>query len=460
MLPLSRCNFIIHTSGKLDQKYENHSKLGEGAFGSVFASVLKSTSELRAIKHIDKTSIKHPDRLQSEISTMLECDHPNIVKLFEIFEDKQNLYLVMEQCPGGELFDYIIQNSKVPENEASCLFKQIMMAVHYMHSKRIVHRDLKPENLMFSGPGVLKLIDFGIAKILQDDEEMTTRAGTVSDKQPFYMSPDILKGSYGIETDVWSAGVILYTMLCGYPPFFGNTDPEIYKKVLAGNFSFRGAEWKNVSNSAKDLIRNMLIVNTDMRYNAKQVLEHPWLADSSPAPCLQISQNQIEFYSQSTSLARTILLSIVVHSDDTFLNDAKQMFLSLDTEGSGSLNKDSVALSLTLKLPAQSSAIKKFVESLDLNQNGTIDYSEFLAGFVDPVHILTLAKLQESFTLFDRNKNGKVSADDLQKLLTKGKKANLAVFKNMLVESNIKANTGMNFQDFVQVVDKNNLVVG
>lgn len=459
MLPLSRCNFIIHTSGKLDQKYENHSKLGEGAFGSVFASVLKSTSELRAIKHIDKSSIKHPERLESEISTMLECDHPNIVKLFEIFEDKQNLYLVMEQCPGGELFDYIIENSKVPEIEASRFFKQIMMAVHYLHSKKIVHRDLKPENLMFSGPGVLKLIDFGIAKILQEDQEMTTRAGTVIPKQPFYMSPEILKGAYGLETDIWSAGVILYTMLCGYPPFFGNTDPEIYKKVLAGNFSFRGAEWKNVSNAAKDLIRNMLIVNTEMRYNAKQVLEHPWLSDHAPGPGLQITPDRIEFYCQSSSLARTILLSIVVHSDDSYLNDAKQMFLALDTEGSGLLNKDSVAFNLTLKLPAQSLAIKKFVEALDLNQNGTIDYSEFLTGFVDPVHVLTLAKLQESFALFDRNKNGKVSAEDLQKLLNKGKRSNLAVFKNMLIESNIKANTGMGFQEFVQLVDKANLVL-
>jgi calcium-dependent protein kinase len=179
MFPLSRSNFILHTSEKPFQKYQNNSKLGEGSFGTVYSSHLKETFELRAIKHIDKSSMKHPERLQSEISTMLECDHPNIIKLFEIFEDKKNLYLVMEQCTGGELFDYIIKNTKIEEQEAAGLFRQVMLAVSYLHSKNIVHRDLKPENLMFSGPGNLKLIDFGIAKVLNDGEEMNTRAGTV-----------------------------------------------------------------------------------------------------------------------------------------------------------------------------------------------------------------------------------------------------------------------------------------
>lgn len=179
MISLSRSNFILHSSGKLEDKYVSQSKIGEGAFGSVFSSVLRETSEPRAIKHIIKSSVKHPERLQAEISTLLSCDHPHIIKLYEIFEDRKNLFLVMEQCMGGELFDYILNNSKIAEAEASMLFRQIMLAVSYLHNKNIAHRDLKPENLMFSDIGTLKLIDFGIAKELKPEEEMKTRAGTV-----------------------------------------------------------------------------------------------------------------------------------------------------------------------------------------------------------------------------------------------------------------------------------------
>ena len=179
VLALSRTNFITHSTHRLEEKYLKQSKLGEGAFGSVYLSMHKETSELRAIKYIPKSSIKHPDRLKNEVSTLMSCDHPHIIKLFEIIEDRKNLYIVMEQCKGGELFDYIISKKKIPESEAIVLFRQIMLSVAYLHSKNIAHRDLKPENLMFSDGSTLKLIDFGIAKSLKPDEMMSTRAGSV-----------------------------------------------------------------------------------------------------------------------------------------------------------------------------------------------------------------------------------------------------------------------------------------
>jgi calcium-dependent protein kinase len=269
------------------------------------------------------------------------------------------------------------------------------------------------------------------------------------------MSPEILKGSYGASTDVWSAGVVLYTMLCGYPPFYGNSDPEIFKKVLAGNFSFRGCEWKNVSNSAKDLIRNMLIVNTEMRYNSKQVLDHPWLCQSIPSPSLSLTYSQIDSYLTSSSLKKTVLLSIIVHSDDKSLSEAKEAFISLDQNYSGHLSKESIECYLTLNLPSQLETLKRFINSMDLNQNGLIEYSEFLSAIIDPSKILTKPRLLQTFHLFDRNKNGKISSDDLQKLLDKKSKKNLPLFKNMLLEINCKPSPGLTFEDFYEEITKN-----
>lgn len=179
MLSITRGNFVTHSTKKLEDKYLKQTKLGEGAIGTVFLSKHKETNDTRAIKYIPKSSIKHPERLKNEVSTLVSCDHPHIIKIFEIIEDRKNLYLIMEQCKGGELFDYILNNKTIQEAEAAMLFRQIMLAINYLHSKNIVHRDLKPENLMFSDGKTLKLIDFGIAKALKPNETMTTRAGTV-----------------------------------------------------------------------------------------------------------------------------------------------------------------------------------------------------------------------------------------------------------------------------------------
>lgn len=176
---LTRGNFVTHSTQKIEERYTKQVKLGEGAYGSVYLSKHNVTSELRAIKYISKCNLKFPERLKNEVQTLMACDHPNIIKIFEVLEDRKQLYIVMEQCKGGELFDYILNNKKIPEAEAVMLFRQIMLSINYLHSNKIAHRDLKPENLMFSDSKTLKLIDFGIAKNVANQPNMTTRAGTV-----------------------------------------------------------------------------------------------------------------------------------------------------------------------------------------------------------------------------------------------------------------------------------------
>ena len=176
---LSRSSFITNTIEKLEKNYLPESDLGEGQYGKVLLCKHKLTSELYAIKHIKKSAIKHPERLKNEVSILVSCDHPNIIKIFEIFDDRKNLYIVMEQCKGGDLLDYVLKSKKIPEAEAVGLFKQIMMALNYLHKNNIVHRDLKPENIMLTDTNQVKVIDFGISKIVKPDELMNSRAGTV-----------------------------------------------------------------------------------------------------------------------------------------------------------------------------------------------------------------------------------------------------------------------------------------
>lgn len=179
-------------------------------------------------------------------------------------------------CTGGELFDRIIKNEYFNEEMAAKIFKQINQALNYCHQVNIVHRDLKPENFLFESPDEnsdLKIIDFGLSKILDGGrlQRMKTRAGT-----PYYISPEVLAGNYDMSCDMWSAGCMLYILLCGYPPFYGDNNQEILQMVSRGVFDYDGEEWDDISNEAKDLI-NKLITRPERRMTAAEALQHPWM---------------------------------------------------------------------------------------------------------------------------------------------------------------------------------------
>jgi calcium-dependent protein kinase len=176
-----------------------------------------------------------------EINIMIQIDHPNIIKLYEVFEDNRYIHLIMEMCTGGELFDRIMdritKKKLYTEREAAVIFKQMMSAICYCHSQNICHRDLKPENLLLVNndeDAPVKVIDFGLSKIFsEENHKMTTKVGTA-----YYVSPEVLAGDYDEKCDIWSAAVILYILLTGEPPFNGPNDNDIYKKILTKKFSF------------------------------------------------------------------------------------------------------------------------------------------------------------------------------------------------------------------------------
>lgn len=197
-------------------------ELGKGTYGVVRAGTHKETGQKRAIKTIARAKIKNWDRFLTEVKILQTLDHPHVIKLFEYFEDDTNVYLVTELCSGGELFDRIIAAEYFNEAMAAKIFKQILLALNYCHNENVVHRDLKPENFLFVDEGEnsdLKIIDFGLSKIINSGrlQRMKTRAGT-----PYYISPEVLAGNYDVSCDMWSAGCMLYILLCGYPPFYGD----------------------------------------------------------------------------------------------------------------------------------------------------------------------------------------------------------------------------------------------
>lgn len=262
----------------LEEKYHLKEMLGTGAFSEVrLAESKEKPGQLFAVKIIDKKALKgKEDSLENEIMILRKLKHSNIVQLLETFEDKNKVYLIMELVTGGELFDRIVEKGSYTEKDAAHLIRQVLEAVDYMHQQGVVHRDLKPENLLYYSPdkdSKIMISDFGLSK-MEDGGIMATACGT-----PGYVAPEVLaQKPYGKAIDVWSIGVISYILLCGYPPFYDENDVNLFAQILKGEFEFDSPYWDEISDSAKDFIKNLICVNVEKRYSCKQALAHPWIS--------------------------------------------------------------------------------------------------------------------------------------------------------------------------------------
>nr|XP_027831781.2 calcium/calmodulin-dependent protein kinase type 1G isoform X2 [Ovis aries] len=270
--------------------------LGSGAFSEVFLVKQRVTGKLFALKCIKKSPAFRDSSLENEIAVLKKIKHENIVTLEDIYESTTHYYLVMQLVSGGELFDRILERGVYTEKDASLVIQQVLSAVKYLHENGIVHRDLKPENLLYLTPeenSKIMITDFGLSKMEQSGV-MSTACGT-----PGYVAPEVLaQKPYSKAVDCWSIGVITYILLCGYPPFYEETESKLFEKIKEGYYEFESPFWDDISESAKDFICHLLEKDPNERYTCEKALRHPWIngntalhRDIYPSVSLQIQKN-------------------------------------------------------------------------------------------------------------------------------------------------------------------------
>ncbi len=242
---------------------------------------MKSMKWLQQMRPVQsKLSRDDEAALQVEVAILERVDHPNIVRMRQVFDCPKTFYMVMELMTGGELFDRIVEKEKYSEEEARRVMEKLAEALVYCHSQGIVHRDLKPENLLYESEdddANIKIADFGLAKLVSEADMMATACGT-----PGYVAPEILCGTpYDEKCDMWSLGVILYILLCGFPPFYDENNAELFSQIKSGNYDYPSPYWDDVSAGAKSLIDGLLVVDPSARLSAAEVLQHPWVVNKA-----------------------------------------------------------------------------------------------------------------------------------------------------------------------------------
>ncbi|XP_020237359.1 calcium-dependent protein kinase 19-like [Cajanus cajan] len=396
-------------------------ELGRGSFGVTYLCVENATGREYACKFIPKEKLRESDFIRREVMILEHVsEQHNVVEFKGAYEDRKNVYLVMELCRGGELFDRIVDRGCYPEREAATIMRQIVSAVHGCHFMGVMHRDLKPENFLFVSKdhsAKLKLSDFGFSVFIEEGKVYTEMVGNA-----YYVAPEVLKQNYGKEIDVWSAGVILYILLSGQPPFWADNEKGIFDEILGGVIDMVSEPWPSISHAAKDLVRKMLTSDPKKRITAAEALEHPWLkeggeaSDKSPDSAVLIRMKRFRAMNQMKKIALKVIAESLPEEEK---NGLKQMFNNMDTDRSGTITLEELKSGLSrLGSQLSESKVKQLMYAADIDKNGTIDYIEFIAATMNLHKMKKVENLLKAFQYFDKDDNGYITRDELRQAIT------------------------------------------
>ncbi|KAA3457066.1 calcium-dependent protein kinase 3-like isoform X1 [Gossypium australe] len=455
-------------------------ELGRGHFGITYLVTHKKTKQQFACKSIPKRKLINREDVEDvrrEVQIMYHLTgHRNIVELQGAYEDHQSVNLIMELCAGGELFNRIIAKGHFSERKAANLCRQIVMMLHNCHSMGVMHRDLKPENFLFLNKdedSPLKATDFGLSVFFKPGDVFKDLVGSA-----YYVAPEVLRRRYGPEADIWSAGVILYVLLSGVPPFYGETEQSIFDSILRGNIDFSSDPWPSISSSAKDLVRKMLRDDPKERLSASEVLNHQWMredGDASDKPLDIAVLTRMKQFSAMNKLKKVALkvkcslrhhyeilvfrapklhkfiffffLSFQVIAENLSEEEIiglKEMFKSMDTDNSGTISFEELKTGLPkLGTKLSESEVRQLMEAADFDGNGAIDYIEFITA---TMHMNRTEREEHLF----------ITMEELEQALRKYNMGDEKTIKEIIAEVDTDRDGRINYDEFVAMMRKDN----
>ena len=448
------------------KKYITQKLLGVGTYGQVFLVQNKYTKEYFAMKEIPKTSedLLSDNEIMDEITILKNLDHPDIVRITEFYNTDTSYFIISEYCKYGELFEQI--KYEFSETQIAVMFRQILSGIAYLHSNNIIHRDLKLENILINDIEksystkedlfLLKIIDFGTAKIFDKNKRPRAVVGSI-----YYIAPEVILKKYGKECDMWSLGVILYMFIVGHAPFDGKSNREIMEKIKTGIFLKSEKRWKKASREVRDLINKLLIVEPEKRLTAFEALKHPWFKVSnsnilynniSKEDVLNCISNLLNYTIKSKF--EELVLAYIVHN----LPRPKQTKSCIKLFKLANKNEDGKLLRTELRQTLLNFVSEEFLQNyddifslLDGDNNGYIDYEEFLRATLDRSLLVNERMLKLAFSFFDKEKTGFISKDRIMNYFI-GTNMTEEIFNFIFDEIDSDKDGRINFRDFKEMM--------
>ena len=473
-IPLFQESLVQQQKGNPSDKYIIGKKIGAGSYGTVYEATNIIFKSKVAMKMIIKRENMKPEYIKNEIDILKKLSHPNIVKIYEFYESTNCFYLINEFCDQGELYNYI-NKSTLNEQQLSIIFYQVFSGLCYLHENNILHRDIKPENILISKKEQdlktneeyfwIKIIDFGTAKIFERGEKEKRIVGSA-----YYIAPEVLDQNYNEKCDTWSVGVILYMFLVGRAPFDGYNNEEIINSIRTKNYDENNPKLLERSAEVRDLINNLLNKNIEQRYSAKEALNHGWFKKFNGRKLFaNFCKNDIEPFINNIfnyillSKIQQLVIAFLVHNmpmSDKFGNILK-IYRHFNELGDCKLTKEELIKGLSNY--RDENEVKQKVDilfiSLDGDNNGYIEFEEFLRACVDKKEILNENNLKYAFKFLDHNGSGKLNS---QKILyafmndeyNKDKKFEIAIEKD-ISEVDGDGDGEINFDEFKMLIFSN-----
>ena len=415
------------------KEYRFKNQLGGGHFGTVRRGYRISEKNKKmkffAIKSIPMKNLScNINDFIKEVDIISTLDHPNIIKFYETFHDDYFFHIVMELCKGKEIIHQMGNYGFIEEKKVTYIIFKVLLAIAHCHNRGVTHRDLKPENILFDSmkkDAEIKILDFGLSRKYDKEQKMHSILGT-----PYYVAPEVLKGEYDEKCDIWSIGAMTYLMLCGEPPFNGNSNNEIFKKIVKENIKFKSLLWKNISNNAKDFVKICLSKNSNKRPSAQEALNHIWFSNvkneihNNKNIKKEILLNIKDFninYEFKQMVLKYLINNKLSYEEKKVFKDA---FYALDFNHNGFIIESDLKKAFDLfNINIDEKQINHLFNILPENKNLGLGFIEFIMAGIDKKSIFTEENLEDAFNYFDINKTGDIEFDNLNSaLLRMGKK--------------------------------------
>ena len=473
IIKLTTSTIIGDCKEDAEHDYKKLQLLGEGRFSTVYEAQNRITDIMRAMKIIKKEehySEEDEKEVINEVNILKTMDHPNIVKLFEFYSNEKQYSIIMEYCKGGKLNTEIRNYAPFDEKYSAYIMYQIFSAINYCHNMNIIHRDLKPENILIVNRNKknnypnIKIGDFGMSKMVEKDSLQNQIVGTI-----YYVAPEVILKKYNEKCDIWSCGVIMYVLLSKKPPFGGYTEEEIISNILKGVYDIEKPPFDKISKNALDLIQKLLNKDINKRISAQEALNHPWFKENKSKELyneilndkvLQKLLDNLKKYKKNSIIQETAL-AYLVHNFPQMKDviNACKLFNQIDLNGDGKITEHELYKGLCTKIKSDTleDDVRKIYEKLDMDDDGYIEYEEFVRAAVSKDKFMGDNVLKFAFRFFDKDNSGKIDIGEIEKVFKKSITDQNHVeeaLNKIIYEVDVNRDGKISFEEFSKVMKK------